>query len=61
LIAPSLMEIRGKRVIDTTVTDHGGGYNHIRGNQMLYVLEAGLELDDVRWVEIADKMSGDAC
>ena len=35
----SLAHIRGKRVIDATVTDNGGGYNHIRGNHMLYVLE----------------------
>jgi ABC-type nitrate/sulfonate/bicarbonate transport system substrate-binding protein len=53
----SVAEIRGKRILDTTVTDSGGGYNHIRGNHMLYVLEARLELNDVRWVEIADRMS----
>jgi ABC-type nitrate/sulfonate/bicarbonate transport system substrate-binding protein len=53
----SLAQIRGKRVIDTTVLDNGGGYNHIRGNHMLDVLEAGLELKDVQWIEIADKMS----
>ena len=41
----SLAEIRGKRVVDTTILDNGGGYNHIRGNHMLYILEAGLELD----------------
>ena len=55
----SLPRIRGKRIIDTTVTDNGGGYNHIRGNHMLYVLEAGLELGDVHWVEIADKISSE--
>jgi ABC-type nitrate/sulfonate/bicarbonate transport system substrate-binding protein len=55
----SVAQIRGKRIVDTTVTDNGGGYNHIRGNHMLYVLEAGLELQDVRWVEIADKMSSE--
>jgi hypothetical protein len=53
----SLAQIRGKRVIDTTVLDNGGGYNHIRGNHMLYILEAGLELSDVKWVEITDRMS----
>ncbi|MGH7824643.1 MAG: ABC transporter substrate-binding protein [Candidatus Binatia bacterium] len=53
----SVAQIRGKRVIDTTVLDNGGGYNHIRGNHMLYVLEAGMALQDVRWIEIADKMS----
>jgi NMT1/THI5 like len=55
----SLVEIRGKRVIDTTILDTGGGYNHIRGNHMLYVLEAGLALSDVSWVEITDKMSSE--
>lgn len=55
----SLEQIRGKRVIDTTILDNGGGYNHIRGNHVLYVLDAGLGLEDVRWVEIADKMSSD--
>ena len=55
----SLAQIRGKRVIDTTVLDNGGGYNHIRGNHMLYVLEAGLDLKDVQWIEIADKMSSE--
>jgi ABC-type nitrate/sulfonate/bicarbonate transport system substrate-binding protein len=55
----SLMQIRGKRVIDTTILDKGGGYNHIRGNHMLYILEAGLELSDVKWIEIADKMSSE--
>jgi ABC-type nitrate/sulfonate/bicarbonate transport system substrate-binding protein len=53
----ALPEIRGKRVIDTTILDNGGGYNHIRGNHMLYILEAGLQLGDVRWIEITDKMS----
>lgn len=57
--ASSVAEIRGKRVLDTTILDNGGGYNHIRGNHMLYVLEAGLELQDVRWVEIAEKMSSE--
>jgi ABC-type nitrate/sulfonate/bicarbonate transport system substrate-binding protein len=55
----SLPQIKGKRIIDTTVADNGGGYNHIRGNHMLYILEAGLELTDVRWVEITDKMSSE--
>jgi len=55
----SIAQIRGKRVIDTTILDNGGGYNHIRGNHMLYVLEAGLDLGDVQWIEIADKMSSE--
>jgi len=56
----SVAELRGKRLADTTVTDPGGGYNHIRGNHMLYVLRGGLGLDDVRWVEVADINSEDA-
>jgi ABC-type nitrate/sulfonate/bicarbonate transport system substrate-binding protein len=55
----SLTQIRGKRVIDTTVLDNGGGYNHIRGNHMLYILESGLDLKDVQWVEVADRISSD--
>jgi ABC-type nitrate/sulfonate/bicarbonate transport system substrate-binding protein len=55
----SVAQIRGKRVIDTTVLDSGGGYNHIRGNHMLYVLESGLQLQDVQWVEITDRMSSE--
>ena len=35
----SLTEIRGKRVVDTTILGDGGGYNHIRGNHMLYILK----------------------
>lgn len=53
----SITELKGKRIADTTVTDRGGGYNHIRGNHMLYIKKSGLNLDDVRWVEVADKMS----
>jgi ABC-type nitrate/sulfonate/bicarbonate transport system substrate-binding protein len=53
----SIAELKGKRLADTTVLDKGGGYNHIRGNHMMYVLKAGLRLDDVKWVEIADIMS----
>ena len=55
----SVAQIRGKRIIDTTVLDSGGGYNHIRGNHMLYVLESGLQLDDVQWIEITDRMSSE--
>jgi ABC-type nitrate/sulfonate/bicarbonate transport system substrate-binding protein len=55
----SLAEIRGKRIVDTTILDNGGGYNHIRGNHMLYILEAGLELTDVKWIEITDRMSSE--
>jgi NMT1/THI5 like len=55
----SLAEIHGKRIVDTTILDNGGGYNHIRGNHMLYILETGLELTDVKWIEITDRMSSE--
>ena len=55
----SIAALRGKRLADTTVTDKNGGYNHIRGNHMIYLLRAGLRPDDVKWVEIADIMSED--
>ena len=53
----SIAELRGKRLADTTVLDSGGGYNHIRGNHMIYLLRAGVAPGEVKWVEIADIMS----
>ncbi len=43
-------ELEGKRIGDTTLVDSIGGYHHPRGNHMLYVLRAGLKLDEVEWV-----------
>ncbi len=56
----SVAELRGKSIADTTITDPGGGYNHIRGNHMLYILRGGLSLDDVKWVEVANINSQEA-
>ena len=53
----SVADLRGKRLADTTVLDSGGGYNHIRGNHMIYLLRAGIQPNEVKWVEIADIMS----
>lgn len=52
----SLLELRGRRLGDTAAYGPRGGYAHNRGNHMLYVLRAGLELIDVEWVELADQM-----
>ncbi|MGH7771896.1 MAG: ABC transporter substrate-binding protein [Candidatus Binatia bacterium] len=52
--APS--ELRGKRIGDTTLVDPEGGYHHLRGNHMLYVMRSGLRLEEVQWVELADTM-----
>ncbi|MBI4489039.1 MAG: ABC transporter substrate-binding protein [Deltaproteobacteria bacterium] len=49
----SLFELRGKRIGDTTLVDPEGGYHHPRGNHMLYVMRAGLRLEEVQWVELA--------
>ena len=47
-------ELRGKRIGDTTLVDSIGGYHHPRGNHMLYVMRAGLRLDEVEWVELSE-------
>jgi ABC-type nitrate/sulfonate/bicarbonate transport system substrate-binding protein len=49
-----LSELRGKRIGDTTLVDSKGGYHHPRGNHMLYVMRAGLRLDEVEWVELTE-------
>lgn len=49
-----LSELRGRRVGDTTLVDSKGGYHHPRGNHMLYVMRAGLRLEDVEWVELTE-------
>jgi ABC-type nitrate/sulfonate/bicarbonate transport system substrate-binding protein len=47
-------ELRGKRLGDTTLVDSIGGYHHPRGNHMLYVIRAGLRLDEVEWIELSE-------
>ena len=49
-----VLELRGKRIGDTTLVDSIGGYHHPRGNHMLYVMRAGLRLDEVEWVELSE-------
>src|ERR687892_481255 len=50
----NVVELRGKRIGDTTLVDSIGGYHHPRGNHMLYVLRGGLRLDEVEWVELTE-------
>jgi len=52
----SISDLRGKRIGDTTLLDPAGGYHHLRGNHMLYVMRGGLRLDEVQWVELSDTM-----
>jgi ABC-type nitrate/sulfonate/bicarbonate transport system substrate-binding protein len=53
----SLAELRGKKIVDLALEGRVAGFNHLRGNHMLYILRAGLKLDDVQWVEIGDDIS----
>lgn len=50
----SLAEIKGCKIGDTAVRDSAGGYHHPRGNHMLYVMRAGLSIEDVEWVKLAE-------
>ncbi len=52
----SVKGLKGKRIADTAIEDPIGGYHHIRGNHMLYVMQGGLAVDDVEWVVVADYM-----
>ncbi|MGH6631524.1 MAG: ABC transporter substrate-binding protein [Burkholderiales bacterium] len=52
----SIAELRGARIGDTTLLDPAGGYHHLRGNHMLYVMRGGLGLEDVQWAELTDSM-----
>lgn len=50
----SLGELRGRRVGDTAVVDNRGEFHHPRGNHMLYLMRAGLDPDEVEWVDLTD-------
>ena len=51
----SLAEIEGGRLGDTAIRDSAGGYHHPRGNHMLYIMRAGLTLEDVEWVQLGGR------
>ncbi len=53
----SLAELRGKKVVDLAFEGRVAGFNHLRGNHALYILRAGLKLDDVKWVEIGEDIT----
>lgn len=54
----SLPELRGRRIVDLAMEGRIGGFNHLRGNHMLYLKRAGLNLHEVQWVEPGEEMSG---
>jgi hypothetical protein len=47
----SLNDLRGKRIADTPMEGREGGFHHGRGNHMMYLIRAGVSIDDVKWVE----------
>jgi ABC-type nitrate/sulfonate/bicarbonate transport system substrate-binding protein len=53
----SVADLRGKRIGDTPLVDSIGGYHHLRGNHMIYLMRAGLGVDEVEWVEVAETMN----
>lgn len=55
----SLAELRGKRIGDVEVTGPDGGYNHTRGNHMIYLRRAGVEPGEVQWVILAETAARD--
>lgn len=50
----SIQDLRGKRVADTPMEGRDGGFHHGRGNHMMYLIRAGIGIDEVRWVEHED-------
>jgi ABC-type nitrate/sulfonate/bicarbonate transport system substrate-binding protein len=50
----SLQELRGKRITDTPMEGRDGGFHHGRGNHMMYLIRAGIGINEVQWVERED-------
>jgi ABC-type nitrate/sulfonate/bicarbonate transport system substrate-binding protein len=48
----SLIELRGLRIADQPLQSRTAGFRHPTGNHMLYLLHAGLRLEDVEWIEL---------
>jgi ABC-type nitrate/sulfonate/bicarbonate transport system substrate-binding protein len=47
----SIHDLRGKRITDTPMEGRDGGFHHGRGNHMMYLIRAGIGIEDVHWVE----------
>ena len=50
----SIQDLRGKRIADTPMEGRTGGFHHGRGNHMMYLIRAGISINDVQWVEDED-------
>ena len=48
----SVLDLRGKRVADTPLEGRDGGFHHGRGNHMMYIIRAGMRLDEIKWVDV---------
>ena len=53
----SLHDLRGHCLVDTPMEGRDGGFHHVRGNHMMYLIRSGMTLDEVRWLEIEDSAS----
>ena len=47
----SIQDLRGKRIADTPMEGRDGGFHHGRGNHMMYLIRAGIDINDVHWIE----------
>lgn len=50
----SIQELRGMRIADTPMEGRNGGFQHPRGNHMMYLIRAGIGINEVQWVEHDD-------
>jgi ABC-type nitrate/sulfonate/bicarbonate transport system substrate-binding protein len=50
----SIHELRGMRIADTPMEGRNGGFQHPRGNHMMYLIRAGIGINEVQWVEHDD-------
>lgn len=47
-----LTELRGKRIADRPLQSREAGMHHPTGNHILYLLHAGLRLEEIEWIEL---------
>jgi len=47
----SIQDLRGKRIADTPMEGRNGGFHHGRGNHMMYLIRAGIGINEVQWIE----------
>ncbi len=47
----SIQDLRGKRIADTPMEGRDGGFHHGRGNHMMYLIRAGIDINEVQWIE----------